>query len=1023
MVSIDGLASGLDTSGLIEQILQLQRRPIALVQQQIQQAQQKQTAFLDLTARLLSLQTSAEKLSSPEAFQGVRVSSSNESVLAASASAGVPPGVYAYRVAQLASPGQFASSGFASLDTAVGAGTLSLEFGGFIDVDTNLSELNGGEGVSRGAFRITDRSGSSAEVDLSAAVTVQDVIDAINETDGIDVRARVAGIGDATPGRSIVLEDQSGGAGNFVVEDVDGLDVASDLGLVASVASSTIEGSNIRNIGESTRLSSLNDGLGVRLGAGADFVIATENATLAVDLNGLTTVGDLLDAVNSHVDNGGNVTMSVNAGGDGFVLTDNTGTTGITVTDGALATAATDLGLIGTTAGATLSGTGVLSAIDDLYLSTLNGGSGVAAGGITITDRAGTAVNVDLSGATSVQDVVRLINDSGSNVTASFNSEGNGFLLRDSSGGTGTLTVAENGSTTAEDLGILGTGTGNRLNGVDTNPRYIHKNARLSELNGGAGVAAGSIQITATNGTVFTVNLNQEETIGAVISDINGRASTVGLSGQFVASLNDAGNGILITDTSGAGTLRISEVDGGTTARDLHLLGTSDTGIIDGSFEERVEIGASDTLEDVQEKIAELGFAATATILNDGSSNPYRLNIVGGVSGSRARLLVDTSGGTNLSFTRTAEAQDGILFFGESTSSSDSILIRNDSNTYDDIVEGLTVTAFQTSEAPVRITVSEDREALGEEVEDFVNRFNIVLQTIRSFTEFDLETETRGVLLGDGTVRTVKNQIFNGAIRPIAGVDNAFSVLSEIGIRVQNGALSFSRAEFDDALDEDPDAVRRLFSANRTLNDRTLLEDFNNGNGVDVDTAGDDFEVFLRDGTSFNVDISGSTTVEDVIDAINDAATTAGLSLTAEIAGNGRSLVLRDGTTGPETLRVAARNGSSAANDLGLNGVPDAEGGGVMTGYEIDLSDDPGIASRLVDVIENLTDADEGALQRRADSFDAIISDLEDRIDRLNERVLARETLLRRQFAQLEQVIQQSQATQQRLQAQLSSLG
>lgn len=1022
MVSIDGLASGLDTSALIDQILTLQRRPITLVQQQIQQAQQKQTAFLDLTARLLSLQTSSEKLAGSNAFKGVNVSSSNESVLSASAAAGVPPGVYSYRVAQLASPGQYTSGGFESLESEVGAGSLSLEFGGFVDVDTELAELNGGDGVSRGSFRILDRSGDSADVDISAAVTLQDVIDAINDVSGIEVEARIADSGDTLTGRGIVIEDRSGGGGNLEVEDLAGSEVATDLGLVGSVAANKLEGTSLRTLGESTRLSELNDGLGVRVGAGADLTIAVELATLAVDLDGLSTVGELLDAVNSHADNSGDVTLSINSNGDGFELTDNTGSTGIVVTEGPLSSAATDLGLIGTTAGASLAGGAILSGIDDLFLSTLNGGTGVTAGSIDLTDRTGVTTTVDLSTATSVQDVIRAINDSGAAISASFNAEGNGFQLRDTSGGTGDLSVAENGSDTAGDLGLLGSVSGNRLSGGDVNPRYIHENARLSELNGGAGVAAGSIQITAGNGAVFTVNLGQEETIGEVISDINGRASTVGLSGQFVASLNDEGNGILIEDTSGIGTLRIAEVDGGTTARDLHLLGTAESGVLNGSFQETITIGENDTLEDVQTMLDELNFAATATILNDGSSNPYRLNIVGGISGSRARLLVDTEGATQLSFSRTAEARDGILFYGESSDSSESILIRNDSNTYSDIVEGLTVTAFQASDSAVRITVSEDRESLAEDVQDFVNRFNIVLQTIGSFTDFDLETETRGVLLGDGTVRTVENQIFNGAIRPIVGVDNGFSVLSEIGIRVENGQLSFSRADFDQALEEDPEAVERLFTADRTIGDRTALEDFNNGNGVDVDTNGTDFEIFLRDGSSVSVDIEGSTDAEDIVDAINDAATAAGASLTAEISSSGRSFVLRDGTSGLDAFRVTSRNGSSATNDLGLNSGADSDGGAVLTGFDIDLTDDPGIASRLVDVIEGLTDVDTGALQRRADSFDLVISDLEDRVDRLNERVLAREILLRRQFTQLEQVIQQSQATQQRLQAQLSGL-
>ena len=86
MLSVDGLASGLDTSGLIQQLLAIQQRPIFLLQEQVATANQKQTAFLDVTARVLSLQTTVARLADPETFNAVTASSSNESVLAASAS-------------------------------------------------------------------------------------------------------------------------------------------------------------------------------------------------------------------------------------------------------------------------------------------------------------------------------------------------------------------------------------------------------------------------------------------------------------------------------------------------------------------------------------------------------------------------------------------------------------------------------------------------------------------------------------------------------------------------------------------------------------------------------------------------------------------------------------------------------------------------------------------------------------------------------------------------------------------------
>src|SRR5438128_2332796 len=78
--------------------------------------------------------------------------------------------------------------------TKVGAGSLTIELGGGeLTNQTTLAQLNGGNGVRRGQFRITDRSGANAVIDVSNAVTVDDVISKINTSLGVTVRASVQG--------------------------------------------------------------------------------------------------------------------------------------------------------------------------------------------------------------------------------------------------------------------------------------------------------------------------------------------------------------------------------------------------------------------------------------------------------------------------------------------------------------------------------------------------------------------------------------------------------------------------------------------------------------------------------------------------------------------------------------------------------------------------------------------------------------------------------------------------------------
>ncbi len=108
----------------------------------------------------------------------------------------------------------------------------------------DLSELNDGAGVDTGRIRITDQSGATAEIDLTSATSVQEVIDAINRNPTISVTASANATGNA-----IRLLDTSGGEGTFQVSDVGAGSLAADLGLVADTYSDNIYGAAVTQAG------------------------------------------------------------------------------------------------------------------------------------------------------------------------------------------------------------------------------------------------------------------------------------------------------------------------------------------------------------------------------------------------------------------------------------------------------------------------------------------------------------------------------------------------------------------------------------------------------------------------------------------------------------------------------------------------------------------------------------------------------------------------------------------------------
>jgi flagellin-like hook-associated protein FlgL len=130
---------------------------------------------------------------------------------------------------------------------------------------TNLSDFNHGQGVSvvgngQDDFGISLHDGSTVNVKLQGAQTVQDVIDAINAAGAGTVTASLA-----TDGNGIVLSDTTAGASAFKVAALNGSSAAANLGIVQNAGlAATINGTDnatVRTESVFTHLIALRDAL------------------------------------------------------------------------------------------------------------------------------------------------------------------------------------------------------------------------------------------------------------------------------------------------------------------------------------------------------------------------------------------------------------------------------------------------------------------------------------------------------------------------------------------------------------------------------------------------------------------------------------------------------------------------------------------------------------------------------------------------------------------------------------------
>jgi flagellar hook-associated protein 2 len=816
-----GLISGLNYTALISALTAPEQSQIRTLKTQDQTIKVQEAAVTALTGKLLPLTTAATDFGTASNFNALTVQNSDPGQLTVTTSAGATAGSYQFQALRLASAQQVLSKGFANTtQQLVGAGTIDLSPGGLVSTPTTLDVLNGGAGVQRGIIRITDRSGASANIDLTNAYTVDDVVSAINNASGISVRA-------AAQGDHLVLTDVSGQTvTNLSVSDLSGGHTAQDLGISQSVASSTLTGNSIYQATGAFTLAKLNDGNQIRLVQNqASIRIQLTDAgasTIDVNLNGAVTLDDVVKDINQASGNGGKLTAAIANGR--IVLTDNTGGGGaqpLSVTDINGSSVVHELGLDAAASGNTLTGNALVGGIDSVLLRNLRGGQGITGlGQISVSDRSGASATVDLSQAQSLSDVITAINSAaaGNNVrlTASLNAAGTGLQIQDTSGATsGNLVIADVGAgTAAAQLGIAVNAAQSSINSGSLGLQYVNLATSLTTYApGGTAVPDGAFAITDSTGVQSTIIVNGSiQTIG----DLK-QAIETATGGKVTLALNSTGDGFdLVDQAGGSGQLQVTEL-GGKTAAGLHILGTGSTGPggksqIDSRIGTQITVANTDTLASLAAKINAANAGVTASIVNDGSTfSPNRLLLTSSKTGAVGRFSVD-DGGLGLGLSLQTEGQDALLKVG-SNSSVNTFIRTSSTNHFDSVFPGLAVDLNAVGTSPAQANVVADSSKVAGLLQDFVTNYNSVVSQLGTLTTFNTATNTNATLQGDGTALRLLSALSDLATNNVYGpAGNAVRSLADLGVSVnQDGSLTLDQTVLAQQLAQNPTAVNNFF--------------------------------------------------------------------------------------------------------------------------------------------------------------------------------------------------------------------
>lgn len=147
-VSFTGVASGLNTTALVQNLLRFNQARITQLSSTVTTEKTQQTAFQDLQTKLQTLETQASQLASSQGsvFEGKTATTSDSTALTAAAGTGAQSGVTSLKILSLAQASQIASQGYSDPNSTISQGTFTIQSGSksaTITIDSTNNTLSG----------------------------------------------------------------------------------------------------------------------------------------------------------------------------------------------------------------------------------------------------------------------------------------------------------------------------------------------------------------------------------------------------------------------------------------------------------------------------------------------------------------------------------------------------------------------------------------------------------------------------------------------------------------------------------------------------------------------------------------------------------------------------------------------------------------------------------------------------------------------------------------------------------------
>lgn len=211
-LSSPGVGSNLDVKSIVSQLMTAEQLPLKALEKKETSYQAKLSAFGSMKSALSSLQSAAQTLNLSSTFSAVSASVADSSVLTATVNGASSAGSFNIEVQSLAQPQKLISSGVASKTTAIGNGTITLDFGTYSASNTPPITFSANTNIASKTLTI-DSSNNTLEGIRDAINNANTGVSASIINDGSNFKLSLTSKESGLASSAKISVTESGGAG------------------------------------------------------------------------------------------------------------------------------------------------------------------------------------------------------------------------------------------------------------------------------------------------------------------------------------------------------------------------------------------------------------------------------------------------------------------------------------------------------------------------------------------------------------------------------------------------------------------------------------------------------------------------------------------------------------------------------------------------------------------------------------------------------------------------------------------